>query len=290
MWMLGFCICLNYPILLKLWFLNRALPVIDNSELYSGKTVSDWVAPRWLAWGWCGGFCCFLLASSIVWSELPQTSAPCGTSGKVPSCQWRRHKSHGFNPWVGKIPWIRAWQPTPVFLSGESPWTEEPGRLQYIGSKSIGHNWSQHWPQDWKRSVFIPIAKKGNAKEYSNYHTIALISHTSKVMLKILQARLQQYMNRELPDVQAGFRKGRGTRDQIANIDWIMEKAREFQKTSISALLTMPKPLTVWITVNCGKFWKRWEYQSTWPASWEIYMQVRKQQLELDMEQETVSK
>ena len=89
---------------------------------------------------------------------------------------------------------------------------------------------SQQWPQDWKRSVFIPVPKKGNAKEYSNYHTIALISHASKVMLKILQARLQQYMNCELPDVQAGFRKGRGTRDQIANIRWIMEKAREFQK------------------------------------------------------------
>ena len=82
----------------------------------------------------------------------------------------------------------------------------------------------------------------------------ALISHTSKVILKILQARLQQYMNHELPDVQAGFRKGRGTRDQIANVRWIMEKAIEFQKTSISALLTMPKPLTVWITINCGKF------------------------------------
>ena len=118
------------------------------------------------------------------------------------------------------------------------------------------HIWkSQQWPQDWKRSVFIPIPKKGNAKECSNYRTIALISHAIKVMLKILQARLQQYVNHELPDVQAGFRKGRGTRDQIANIRWIMEKAREFQKkTSISVLLTMPKPLTVWITINCGKF------------------------------------
>ena len=87
------------------------------------------------------------------------------------------------------------------------------------------------------------------------YHTIGLISHTSKVMLIILQARLQQYVNRELPDVQAGFRKGRGTRDQVANIRWIIEKAREFsRKTSISALLTMPKPLTGWITINCGKF------------------------------------
>ena len=89
---------------------------------------------------------------------------------------------------------------------------------------------TQQWPQDWKRSVFIPIPKKGNAKEGSNYHTIALISHASKVMLEILQARLQQYVNRELPDVQAGIRKVRGTRDQIANIHWIMEKAREFQK------------------------------------------------------------
>ena len=89
---------------------------------------------------------------------------------------------------------------------------------------------TQQWPQDWKRSVFIPIPKKSNAKESSNYRTVALISHASKVMLKILQARLQQYMNRELPDVHARFRKGRKTRDQIANIHWIMEKAREFQK------------------------------------------------------------
>ena len=89
---------------------------------------------------------------------------------------------------------------------------------------------TQQWPRDWKRSVFIPISKKGNPKECSNYRTIALISHTSKVMLKILQARLQQYMNHELPDVQAGFRKGRGTRVQIASIHWIIEKAGEFQK------------------------------------------------------------
>ena len=108
-----------------------------------------------------------------------------------------------------------------------------------------------------------------------------LIPHTSKEMLKSLQARLQQFVNHELPDVQAGFRKGRETRDQIANICWIIEKAREFQKTSTSALLTMPKPLTVWITTNCGKFWKRWDYQTTWPASWEICIQIRKQQLEL---------
>ena len=113
---------------------------------------------------------------------------------------------------------------------------------------------TQQRPQDWKRSVFIPIPKKGNGKECSNYCTVALISHASKVMLKILQARLQQYMNHEFPDVQAGFRKGKGTRDQIANIHWITEKARESRKTSISSLLTIPKPLTVWITINCGKF------------------------------------
>ena len=106
-----------------------------------------------------------------------------------------------------------------------------------------------------EKVVFTPIPKKGNAKECSNYHTIALISHASRVILKILQSRLQQYVNHELPEVQTGYRKGRGIRDQIANIRWIMEKAREFhKKISISALLTMPKPLTVWITVNGGKF------------------------------------
>ena len=146
------------------------------------------------------------------------------------------------------------------------------------------------WPQDWKRSVCIPIPKKGNAKECSNYHTIALISHASKVILKILQARIQHYMNCELPDVQAGFRKGRGPRDQIVVICWIIGKAREFQKNIYFCLLTMPKPLTVLITINCGKFFKRWEYQTSWPASWVICMQVRKQQLELDMEQQTGSK
>ena len=105
---------------------------------------------------------------------------------------------------------------------------------------------------DWKRSIFILIPKKGNNKECSNYSRIALISHTSKVMLEILQARLQQYSNQELPDEQAG--KGRGARDQIANICWIIEKQEFQKKTSISAILTMPKTLTVWITTNCGKF------------------------------------
>ena len=121
---------------------------------------------------------------------------------------------------------------------------------------SIGQQiWkTQQWPQDWKRSVFIPVPKKGNAKECWNYHTVALITHASKVMLKILQARFEQYMNCELPDVQAGFRKGRGTRDQIANIRWIIEEARVPEKTSISALLTMPKPLYTQCLINVNKY------------------------------------
>ena len=112
----------------------------------------------------------------------------------------------------------------------------------------------QSWPQDWKRSIFIPIPKKDNAKECINYHRVALISHSSKVMLKILQARLQQYVNRELPDVHAGFRKGRGNRNQLPTSAGSWKKQESSRKTSISALLTMPKPLSVWITRNCGKF------------------------------------
>ena len=120
---------------------------------------------------------------------------------------------------------------------------------------------TQQWPQDWKRSVFILVPKKRNVKECSNYHTIALISHANKVMLKILQARLQQCVNCELPDVLAGFRKGRGTRDQIANLRWIIKKAREFQKNIYFCFIDYAK--AVWITINCGKFLKRWEYQIT---------------------------
>ena len=131
--------------------------------------------------------------------------------------------------------------------------------------------------------------RKAIPKNAQTYHTIALISHASKVMLKILQARPQQYVNCELPGVQAGFRKVRGTRNQIANIHWIIKKARVPEKASISSLLTMWKPLTVWIKINCGKFWKRWEYQTSSPASWETCMQVKKQQLELGMEQQTGS-
>ena len=112
---------------------------------------------------------------------------------------------------------------------------------------------TQQWPQDWKRSVFIPIPKKGNAKECLNYHTIALISHVSKVMIKILQSRLQQYVNCELPDVQAGFRKGRGTRDQIANILWITEKARKFQENIYFCFIDYTRALDC---VDHNKLWK----------------------------------
>ena len=112
---------------------------------------------------------------------------------------------------------------------------------------------TQQWLQDWKKSVFIPIPKKGNAKECSNYHTIALISHASKLVLKILQARLYLYVNRELPDVQAGFRKGRGTRDQIANIHWIIEKAREFQKNIYFCFINYAKAMD---SVDHNKLWK----------------------------------
>jgi len=141
---------------------------------------------------------------------------------------------------------------------------------------------TQQWSQDWKRSVFIPVPKKGNAKECSNYCTIALISHTSKVMLTILQVSFQQYVYLELPDDQARFRKGRGTRDQIAYIHWIIEK-QEFEKNICFCFTDYAKAFTAWITTNSGKFCKRWEYQTTLPASWEICMQVKKQQLESDM-------
>ena len=144
-----------------------------------------------------------------------------------------------------------------------------------------------------ERLVFIPIPKKGNAKECSNYHTIALISHTSQVMLKILQARLQQYVNhvnRELPDVQADFRKGRGTRDQIVNIRWIIEKAREFQKNMYFCFIDYAK------TFDCVGHNKLWKILKEMGISDHLtcllrnYMQVRKQQLGLDMEQQTGSK
>ena len=131
---------------------------------------------------------------------------------------------------------------------------------------------------------------KDNAKECSNYRTVALISHASKVMLKILQARLQQYANCEFLMFKLVLEKVEEPEIKLPASAGSWKKQEHSRKTFISALLTMPKPLTVWITINCGKFWARWEYQTIWPASWETYMQARKQQLELDMEQQTGSK
>ena len=131
---------------------------------------------------------------------------------------------------------------------------------------------SQQWQQDRKRSIFIPIPKKGNAKERSNYCTIALISYANKVMLKILQARLWQLVNHELLMFKLVLEKAEEPEIKSPTSAGSWKKQESSRKTSISALLTMPKPLTVWITINCGKFWNRWEYQTTWPASWEIYM------------------
>ena len=131
---------------------------------------------------------------------------------------------------------------------------------------------------------FIPIPKKGNAKECSNYHTIALISHASKVMAKILQANFHQYMNQELQIFKLVLEKAEEPEIKLPTSVGSSKKQESSRKTPISALLTMPKPLAVWITTNCGKFWERWEYQTTWPASGEICMHVKKQQLELDME------
>ena len=162
---------------------------------------------------------------------------------------------------------------------GDAGWiTGGPGRMVLLGAGLRGwwgpalSRWL-HWTCSWA----VPVA--------SHSHPWLPLLRA----LKILPARLQQYVNRQLPDVQAGFRKGKGTREQIANICCIIKKQESSRKTSTSALLTMPKPLIVWITINCGQFWKRWEYQTTWPACWETCMQVRKQQLELDMEQQTGS-
>ena len=151
----------------------------------------------------------------------------------------------------------------------------------------------QQWPQDWKRSVFILIPKKGNAKECSNYHTIALVSHTSKVMLKILHARLQKYVNCELPDIQVGLTKGRGTRDQIANdplmILWIIEKSREFQKNIYFYFIDYAKASEYEDHKKMWKILKEMGIPDHLPCLLRN-LQVRKQQLELDMEQQTGSK
>ena len=148
---------------------------------------------------------------------------------------------------------------------------------------------TQQWPQDWKRSVFIPIPKKGNAKECSNYLTVALISHDSEVKLKVLQARFQQYINRELPDGQAGFRKARNQRSKCQHpLDH--QKSKRIPEKQLFLLYWLCQSLWLCASQQTGKFLERWEYQTTWPATWEICMQVKKQQLELNMEQQTDSK
>ena len=156
-----------------------------------------------------------------------------------------------------KAKWNSSWA-----ISNPKRWCCESDAL------NMQANWkTQQWPQNWKRSVFILTPKKGNAKECSNYHTIVFISHAMKVMLQIFQHRLQQYVNWEPPDVQAGFRKEGGTRDQIANIRWIQKKQGNSRKISTSASWMTLKPLTLWITTKSRKFFERWENQTTVPAS-----------------------
>ena len=141
-----------------------------------------------------------------------------------------------------------------------------------------------------KGQFFTPISKKGNAKECSNYSKIAFISHASKIMLKILQASFSNMGTMNMLMFKLVLEKAEEPETKLPTSAGSWKKQESSRKTSISALLTMPKPLTVWITINCGKFWKRWEYQTTWSASWELCMQVRKQQLELNIEQQTGSK
>ena len=149
---------------------------------------------------------------------------------------------------------------------------------------------TQQWLQVWKRSVFIPIPKKGNAKERSSYWTATLFSHASKIMLKFSKPGFNSMWTVNFQMVKLDLEKAEEPEIKLPASAGSLKKQESSRKTSTCALLTMPKPLTVWITINCGKFWKRWEYQTTWPASWETCMNVRKQQLELDMEQQTGSK
>ena len=194
-------------------------------------------------------------------------------------------------------PWTVAQQaPLSMEFSRQEYWCGFPLPTPANDAVKVLHSicqqiWeTQQWPWDWKRSVFIPIPKKGSAKEGSNYHTITLISHASKVMLKILQARLQQYVNCELPDVQAGFRKGRGTRDQIANIHCIIEKAREFQKNIYFCFIDYAKASDCVDHSKLRKILQEMGIPDHLTSSWETCMQVRKQQLELDVERQTGSK
>ena len=178
---------------------------------------------------------------------------------RIPWTVWKGKKI-----WYGKVSPL-GWK---VFsrLLGNSSWAIKTLKDDAVKVLHAVHQqiWkTQQWPQDWRRSLFIPVSKKGNTKECSGYPTVVLISHTSEAMFKILQARLQKYVDQKLPDTQARFWRGRGTRNQIANICWIMEKARKFQKNI--CFIDYVK-VFVWITKNCGKFLKRWEYQTTLPV------------------------
>ena len=166
----------------------------------------------------------------------------------------------------------KAMAPHSSTLAWKLPWTEEPGNVNflyaYLPSVYLLHSicqqiWkTQHWPQDWKRSVFIPIPKKSNAKECSNYHTIALISHSSKVMFKILQARLQQYVNSELPEFKLVLEKAEEPEIKLPTSAGSSKKQESSRKNIYFCFIDYAKALTVWITINCGKFFKRWEYQT----------------------------
>ena len=179
-----------------------------------------------------------------------------------------------------------------IYLVALQPYISNPKRWC---CESAALNMPANWENSavvtgLKRSVFIPITKKGNAKECSNNHMITLISHASKVMLKILQASFSNTWTVNIQMFKLVLEKAEKPEIKLPTSAGSLKNQESSKKTSISPLLAMPKPLTVWITINCGKLWKRWEYQTTWPASWEICMQVRKQQFELDIEQQTGSK
>ena len=192
-------------------------------------------------------------------------------------------------------------------LAWKIPWIEEPGGLQSMGSLRVRHDWAtslftfMHWRRKWQPTlVFLPGASQGRDilvgcrlrghRVGHDWSDSAAAAHASSVMLKILQARLHNTWTVNFLMFKLVLEKAEEPEIKLPTSAGSWKKPESSRNTSISALLTMPKPLTVWITTHCGKFFKRWEYQTTWPASWEICMQVRKQQLELDMEQQTGSK
>ena len=194
---------------------------------------------------------------------------------------------HGVAPLGPPAPW----QPLPL-EPGVAPLCRRPKDDAVKVLHSICQQiWkTQQWSQDWKRSVLIPTPKKGNPKECSNYRTIALISNASRVMVKILQAGFSNTWTVNFQMCKLVLEKAKVLEIKLSTSAGSSKEQESSRKTPISALLTMPKPLSVWITINCGKLWKSWEYQTMWPASWETCMQVRKPQLELDVEQQTGSK